>query len=190
MCTKSSGVALVLANVRTPGRANFANAPASGLTRHTNAPQLPGECMGAPEIDWCITTKPRNLGRRQKIKDLTAIGCQHIHKNVISCIPIRNITAKNWQISKCYITALNKKFSIKKFYSDIELRHRNYSSDSRENQLISAPGNAVWDFCISKMFIIRNGYRMFLSAKPEWFQKSFWGILQKKKLHQWLRQEK
>ena len=32
-----------------------------------------------------------------------------------------------------YITALNKKVSIK-FYSDIELTHRNYGSDSRENQ--------------------------------------------------------
>ena len=45
------GVVLGLANARTLDHAKFANAPPSGLTRCTNAPQLPREYMGAPEID-------------------------------------------------------------------------------------------------------------------------------------------
>ena len=115
VCTKSSGVALGLANARTLGHAKFVNAPPPGLKRHTNTPQLARQWMRAPEMDWCIATKPQDLGRQWKIKDFTAIGCQQIHKNVISCIPIRNITAENWQISKCYITALNKNFPSKNF---------------------------------------------------------------------------
>ena len=177
--TKAERVVLGFANAWTLGHAKFANAPPSGLTWHTNAPQLPRKCMGAPEIDWCITTEPRDLGRQWKIKDFTTIGCQQIHKNVISCIPIRNITAENWQILKCYVTALNKKISIKKFYSDIELRHRNYGNDSRENQLILAPaGKVVWNFCISKCLISHmKRIQIFFSAKPEGFQNKLLGYL-------------
>ena len=47
---KPGGQALGLANARTLGHAKFANAPPPGLKRHTNTPQLPRECMGAPEI--------------------------------------------------------------------------------------------------------------------------------------------
>ena len=126
-------------------------------------------------------TKPRDLGRQWKIKDFTAIGCQQIHKNVISCIPISNITAENWQISKCYITALNKKFSISKKFSDIEWRHRNYGIDSRKNELILAPGNIVWYFCISKCLIShKKRIQIFLRAKPEGFQNKLLGYVTEK----------
>ena len=50
VCTKSPGVALGLANVRTLGHAKFVNALPPGLNRHRNTPQLPRECMGATEI--------------------------------------------------------------------------------------------------------------------------------------------
>ena len=196
VCTKSSGVALGLANAWTLGHAKFVNAPPPALKRHTNTPQLPREWMGAPEIDWCITTEPRDLGRQWKIKDFTTIGCQQIHKNVISCIPIRNITSIIYSQKltnfKVRHYSSKQKISIKKFYSDIELRHRNYGSDWRENQLILAPaGKVVWNFCISKCLISHmKRIQIFFSAKPEGFQNKLLWYLAAKKLHQCLRQHK
>ena len=39
-----------------------------GMTRRARTPQLSGECMGPPPIDWCIMTEPRDLRRQWKIK--------------------------------------------------------------------------------------------------------------------------
>ena len=58
MRIKIFGIAPGLANARLPGRAKFANAPPSGLTRGTNAPQEPGGAWAQLELtdDYMITT--------------------------------------------------------------------------------------------------------------------------------------
>ena len=69
VCAKSSGVALGLANAWPPGSTKFTNTHIPrGMTRRAKAPQLSGEYMGPPPIDWCIMTEPRDLRRQWKIK--------------------------------------------------------------------------------------------------------------------------
>ena len=46
-----------------------------GMTRHAKTPQLSGECMGPPPIDWCIMTEPRDLRRH----------CQRLSANSKKC---------------------------------------------------------------------------------------------------------
>ena len=46
-----------------------------GMTRRAKTPQLSGECMGPPPIDWCIMTEPRDLRRH----------CQRLSANSKKC---------------------------------------------------------------------------------------------------------
>ena len=114
------------------------------MTRRAKAPQLSGEYMGPPPIDWCIMTEPRDLRRQWKIKKSLPEIISKFKK--MSFIPVTNCWFSH-DVTKIQTTKLS---ILQRFYlhDALEQLKTNFHTNFRLKRVLGFVIEYAW---ISKL---------------------------------------